>query len=86
MKISKYLIALIFLVALAHSVKCQPAKNDYWQNFIRYGANILSGYAPDTNSLVSTVPERASTVPERSRGAVPERSRGAVSERGFGGP
>jgi hypothetical protein len=72
MKIMKYLVAAMLATVLlsAGSLAQTELNLDYWDGFVTKGANILSGYAPDTNSLATTVPERAST----------------VSERGFGGP
>jgi hypothetical protein len=50
MKTAKYLYVLFFLASVTTTVTCQPVRTDYWQNFIVYGANQLSGYNPNPNS------------------------------------
>jgi hypothetical protein len=53
MKSLKYLVmACLLAILTGHSAaQTPPDKNDYWQNFIVYGANQLSGYTPDPNSV-----------------------------------
>jgi hypothetical protein len=53
MKSLKYLVmASLLAILTGHSAaQTPPDKNDYWQNFIVNGANQLSGYTPDTNSV-----------------------------------
>jgi hypothetical protein len=52
MKISKYLLVILLAVLAVENANTQSIdKDDYWQNFIFYGANGLSNFIPDSNSV-----------------------------------
>lgn len=53
MKFLKYLVAVMLAtVLLSAGSSAQTELNlDYWDGFVTKGANILSGYTPDTNSV-----------------------------------
>ncbi|MCZ7557753.1 MAG: hypothetical protein M5R41_15250 [Bacteroidia bacterium] len=52
MKNTKYLFtACLFVMMTGNAIAQTPELNDYWQNFVSSGANILSGYTPDPNSV-----------------------------------
>jgi len=52
MKSLKYLVMACLLAISAAYANAQPiAKNNWWYHFVTSGANQLSGYRPDTNSV-----------------------------------
>jgi hypothetical protein len=53
MKTAKYLLQIVLVTTLlsAHSMAQVIPPLDYWDDFLFHGANQLSGYTPDPNSV-----------------------------------